>query len=176
MTSLTFSDSSHANTKAPACLALYPLAQGYPQHADAERECESCHRFGDTASTMDRHPRVEPGRRASPDDQRSRGFIHSEPDATWLQTSAAVSGGNSGGPMLDPPGKAIGVIEWTSRGQAINFGVPVASLCKLRAFSPVSSSVHPARLRCPVSGDSELEFEGVIGKQVVEASHRPRSK
>ncbi|MEN9023113.1 MAG: serine protease [Verrucomicrobiales bacterium] len=64
---------------------------------------------------------------------RARGLVRSLPDVVWIQTTAAISGGNSGGPMLDASGKVIGVIQWISNGQAMNFGVHVASLRKLLA-------------------------------------------
>jgi len=55
-------------------------------------------------------------------------------DKKWIQTTAPVSHGNSGGPLLDMKNKVIGVITWgvnLELGQNLNFAVPsdeVASL------------------------------------------------
>ena len=50
------------------------------------------------------------------------------PDKRWIQTTAPVSRGNSGGPLLDMDGKVIGVVTWgvsLQEGQNLNFGDPL---------------------------------------------------
>ena len=43
----------------------------------------------------------------------------------WIQTTAAASHGNSGGPLLTMDGKAVGVLTWkASAGENLNFAVP----------------------------------------------------
>jgi hypothetical protein len=64
---------------------------------------------------------------------RRRGLVRSDPDVVWIQTTAPVAGGNSGGPMLDGKGKTIGVVQWITGAQGMNFGVHVASVRKLLA-------------------------------------------
>lgn len=59
------------------------------------------------------------------------GFIHSGCDVVWLQTTAAVGPGNSGGPLLDASGKVVGVVQWGTPGQGMNFALQVASVRKL---------------------------------------------
>lgn len=47
--------------------------------------------------------------------------------ASYLQTDAAINGGNSGGPMLDKQSRVIGIVSWgftTKTG--LNFGIPTA--------------------------------------------------
>lgn len=49
-----------------------------------------------------------------------------ENGSTWLQTTTPVSPGNSGGPLLNRQGEAIGVISWGKTvGQNLNFAVPI---------------------------------------------------
>lgn len=58
----------------------------------------------------------------------------------WIQTTAAISAGNSGGPLLDGQGRVLGITTWTistardadaSPTQSLNFAVPLANACSL---------------------------------------------
>ena len=62
---------------------------------------------------------------------RESDCIHTGPDVVWIQTSAAISMGNSGGPMLDASGKVIGVIQWMARGPGMNFALHIAPVREL---------------------------------------------
>jgi hypothetical protein len=49
-----------------------------------------------------------------------------ERGSTWIQTTTPVSPGNSGGPLLNRRGEAIGIISWgRTDGQNLNFAVPI---------------------------------------------------
>jgi S1-C subfamily serine protease/peroxiredoxin len=76
-----------------------------------------------------------------PQSFRDSDCVHTGPDVVWLQTSAAISPGNSGGPMLDSTGKAIGVIQWMGRGPGMNFALHIAPVRALLALPPALVSV-----------------------------------
>ena len=76
-------------------------------------------------------------------------------DTTWIQTTAAISGGNSGGPLVNMRGELVGVNTWTTPiGQNLNFAstvdevkmaLDVASRRKLKPLSqlPVRRGSSP---------------------------------
>lgn len=54
------------------------------------------------------------------------------PDTTWVQTTAAISGGSSGGPLLTATGELVGLITWIAAGQNLGFAVHTRHLIDLQ--------------------------------------------
>jgi S1-C subfamily serine protease/thiol-disulfide isomerase/thioredoxin len=57
--------------------------------------------------------------------------LQSPEDATWIQTSAAISGGNSGGPLMNQFGRVVGVNTWIAEGQNLGFAIHVRHVIDL---------------------------------------------
>ena len=77
--------------------------------------------------------------RELPEMFREGGSVMAGPDVLWLQTSASVSMGNSGGPMLDAGGRAIGVMQWMARGAGMNFALHISAVKGFLAKPPVKA-------------------------------------
>ena len=80
---------------------------------------------------------------------------------TWLQTTAAISGGSSGGPLIDQAGNVVGINSMTMiTGQNLNFAISCVDLRE--ALAKASSKVKPFRaddLR-PPEGQGSRELAG----------------
>jgi S1-C subfamily serine protease len=60
---------------------------------------------------------------------------------TWIQTTAAISPGSSGGPLIDEEGRVVGVSTMAIRGgQNLNFAVDAASVQRLIEYPQGASS------------------------------------
>ena len=75
------------------------------------------------------------------------GFLGYDRDATWIQTTAPISHGNSGGPLVDSQGEVVGVNTWGEfGGQNLNFAIPaseIQKLLKIATDKPVSLASLP---------------------------------
>ena len=67
---------------------------------------------------------------------------HYDPDAVWVQTTAPISGGNSGGPLVNLRGEVVGLNTWgLTKGQNMNFAISADHIKELMATA--KSGVHP---------------------------------
>ncbi len=71
--------------------------------------------------------------------------LHLNPQTKWLQTTAAISNGSSGGPLLTHAGDLVGINTWVAEERDLGFAVSVEHLMQLR--QEISS--HPQPLPLP---------------------------
>ncbi|MBR5496722.1 MAG: trypsin-like peptidase domain-containing protein [Clostridia bacterium] len=63
------------------------------------------------------------------------------PNMTYIQTSAPISNGNSGGPLINNKAEVIGINTWgRTDGQNLNFAIPVKYLDALDYSNPMTMS------------------------------------
>lgn len=83
----------------------------------------------------------------------------------WVQTTAAISGGNSGGPLVNMRGEMVGVNTFTTtQGQNLNFAVSqktVTDVLSHCAASPKPYSDLPGATAGSVSGGALAQIFGV---------------
>jgi thiol-disulfide isomerase/thioredoxin len=60
-------------------------------------------------------------------------------DRVWVQTSAAISSGNSGGPLLDEGGRVVGMNTWIADGQNLGFAIHAGHIADLLAKAPAKT-------------------------------------
>lgn len=67
-----------------------------------------------------------------PAEQLAREIGHPDIQGTWIQVDAALSGGNSGGPLINNRGEVVGMSTLASQGAAqnLNFGISGADILK----------------------------------------------
>ncbi len=71
------------------------------------------------------------------------GPLEFAPESRWVQTSAPISQGNSGGPLVDAAGRVVGVNTWHYRsGQNLNFALSAVEVQAALA-QPVFVAFHP---------------------------------
>ena len=63
------------------------------------------------------------------------------PNMTYIQTTAPISNGNSGGPLINNKAEVIGINTWgRTDGQNLNFAIPVKYLDALDYSNPMTMS------------------------------------
>lgn len=78
-----------------------------------------------------------------------QGFAPWPDDQVWIQTNAAISHGNSGGPLFDQQGRLVGINTWIDPdGENLGFATHVQHLTDL--MEELSDSVQPL----PIPGSS----------------------
>lgn len=63
--------------------------------------------------------------------QREYAMLGYAADATWVQTTAPISGGNSGGPLVNMKAELIGLNTWSFSGQNLNFAIGLPDIKRL---------------------------------------------
>ena len=73
-------------------------------------------------------------------------------DVGWIQTTAPVSPGNSGGPLILMDGSVVGVITWGVKiGQNLNFAAPSNEVAELLSHPSTPVSAQPTESETPTS-------------------------
>src|SRR3990172_6032533 len=82
-------------------------------------------------------------------------------DAAFLQTSATVNPGNSGGPMVDAEGFVLGVVRLKLKeGDGIGFAIPVNSVKDFLDANGYGNLVSAERMR--LRGEEPREGKGIV--------------
>jgi len=84
------------------------------------------------------------------------GFLDETPNKRLIQTNAAVSHGNSGGPLLDMHGKVVGVISSgvsPDEGQNLNFAIPSEEVRRLLSMPLKLASIESIGSAAAKSGE-----------------------
>lgn len=88
------------------------------------------------------------------------GYTHT---ATWIQHTAAISGGNSGGPLVNAHGELIGLNTWyRTDGQNLNFAIAARHLQSLLNRGDHRLSLDFAKLENPrknLKSEADKKFE-----------------
>lgn len=89
---------------------------------------------------------------------------HYDLDAVWVQITAPISGGNSGGPLVNLRGEVVGLNTWgVVGGQNLNFAISAEHIQKLLATSqsgvqPLAGLPEPRKVRL-AAGTAERTLE-----------------
>jgi len=87
------------------------------------------------------------------------GFIDETPNNRLIQTNAAVSHGNSGGPLLEVHGKVVGVISSgvsPEEGQNLNFAIPSDDVKRLLSMPLKLEPIESLKSAAAKSGVSPI--------------------
>lgn len=90
--------------------------------------------------------------------------LHYDLDAVWIQTTAPISGGNSGGPLMNLQAQVVGLNTWNrTDGQNLNFAISAEHIKKL--MESTQSGLQPlANLPAP----REKTFAAGLGGRTLE--------
>jgi S1-C subfamily serine protease len=105
------------------------------------------------------------------------------PDTEWLQISAPISEGNSGGPLLDVNGNVVGVSTFSIlRGsQNLNFAVSVRHIKQVLATladkaMPLASQPVPAKTKAEIAAEAEQIASAEAEKALIAKANEDRKR
>jgi hypothetical protein len=76
-----------------------------------------------------------------PQQYHSLGFVE---DTVWIQTTAPISGGNSGGPLVNMDSQLVGINTWGSAtDRQLNFAVGLNDIRRILDSAKDKSTAHP---------------------------------
>jgi len=109
-----------------------------------------------------------------------RQFLNAPDNQVWIQTNAAISGGNSGGPLLNMQGAVVGINTWVASGENLGFACDVRHLAELLAKERAEGAINLAALTGPAERVQVLiaEFSSQYGwfQQRLEQADTPAEK
>jgi hypothetical protein len=77
--------------------------------------------------------------------------------ATWIQTTAALSGGNSGGPLLNMNAELVGLNTWAHVGQSLNFAIALPDIKQILARADGAPVLDLTTIRSRRRGTERLK-------------------
>jgi S1-C subfamily serine protease/peroxiredoxin len=85
-------------------------------------------------------------------------FLEAPADNVWIQTNAAISPGNSGGPLLNFSGEVIGINTWVARGANLGFATHIKHLAAMQR------DMFSEAMPLSVAAETETIEETPLGK------------
>lgn len=96
----------------------------------------------------------------------------------FVGVTADVVPGQSGGPVLDAQGRAVGVVTWTWRNRSGSYAIPISEATRMLSERPNmdSSGEHEARVesRARTFLDALTRGDGELAKRLTSPSHARR--
>jgi S1-C subfamily serine protease len=109
-----------------------------------------------------------------------RALAGSGPDQTWIQHTAVLSEGNSGGPLVNEQGQVVGINTWVDRQGGYGYALDVAAIIALQekplaAVAPLQAyATQEARRKSLVLNTSAKELQSLF-EQAQAMRWRPQS-
>ncbi|MBQ6020994.1 MAG: trypsin-like peptidase domain-containing protein [Clostridia bacterium] len=95
---------------------------------------------------------------------------------TYIQFDAAITNGNSGGPLINDRGEVVGIIDWGyNEGQNLNFAIPVSYIDEL-VTNPVTVEEFAGGTEMNASSDPDApRYTGIAATDGTRANVKPHT-